>query len=394
MTIVQDCNIFGNVFSFEELYKWIENKIKKDKKNTSDNSSCVILIGPPGIGKTYSVEKMCDKLGIVIKRIDSTNCHSTKELDDLLTKMSSTNLEDSLRQQETHKLIFIDEFEVLVGLDRNMPSVLYQRLASTNSRGKSKPMPYIPIVVACNTNIEKKLGDIRRECKCIHLKNPDDADVMLLLRSYAKKHNINISSDSILSISEAAQGNMLHAIRMLSYEKLRNSETCEHENIDKMPDIDVLYNSPTRKIARFLFEEDIWMNPLRFHENLPAEIETRKETRNRKAIVYSEILRTMIEWDIMVSSSTDDSLADIAIEHLCKAPCYLLEQLKRKKSNNQTSMAYFTKTLSQMSLQKKMERQSYGDDYPWKHIGNYHYTLKKLKHNRKKFSVVDTDNTI
>jgi hypothetical protein len=75
------------------------------------------------------------------------------------------------------------------------------------------------------------------------------------------------------------------------------------------------------------------------------------------------------------------------------APCYLLEQLKRKKNDNQTSMVHFTKTLSQMSLQKKMERQSYNDEFPWKHIGNYHYTLKKQTLARKKFSAVDTDNT-
>ena len=407
MSIVQQCEIFGNIFCFEELYKWIENKINNKMTMTTNCSSCLVLVGPPGIGKTYAIEKLCTYMGIVVKRIDSMNCHSTKELDDLLTKISSTNLEDNLRQQDTKKIIFIDEFEVLVGLDRNIPSTLYQRLDYINSKGKSKSMPYIPILIACNTNIEKKLGDIRRECKFIHLNKLDDVDIMLMLRSYAKKNNIDMPSNIILSIAEIAQGNIQQALRMLNYELLqkdkKNTENTENTDntsiygiIDKMPDIDVLYNYPTRNIARKIFEEDLWMNPLRFHENLPAEIETRKGVKTKKATVYSEILKTMMEWDIMNTSTTDDAVNDLSLEHLCKAPCYLLGQLERRKNDNQTSMAYFTKTLSQMSLQKKMEKQSYNDNFPWKHIGNYNYTLKKHKdkHTKNKISSIDTDNTI
>ena len=175
---------------------------------------------------------------------------------------------------------------------------------------------------------------------------------------------------------------------------METEQILEHGNIDRMPDIDVLYDNPTKKIAKALFEEDMWMNPLRFHENLPIEIETRKGTKIKKATVYSEILKNIMEWDIMNTNTTDDISNEMSLEHLCKSPCYLLQQLQKKKKNDQTSMAYFTKTLSQMSLQKKMDIQSYNDNFPWKHIGNYHYTLKKQKQTRKKFSSVDTDNTI
>ena len=389
MSIVQQCGIFGNTFCFEDLYRWIENSTNNiSNKKATDQSSCVILIGPPGVGKSYGVERMCDQLGISIKRIDSTNCHSTKDMCDLLTKMASTNLEDSLLEKETKRIIFIDEFEVLVGLDRNMPSILYQHLDCSNAKTRTKPMPYIPVVVACNTNIEKKLGDLRRGCRCICLRNPDDADVMLMLRWHAQAIGMDAPSDLILSISEIVQGNMQQAVRILAYELVRISQniktTCKHATIDRMPDIDVLYTSPNRSTARMIFEEDMWMNPLRFHENLPAEIETRRGTRAKKATVYSEILRCLIEWDVM-STSIEDGCTEISTEHLCRAP-YLLEQLKRRKDGNQTSMVHFTKTLSQMSLQKKMEKQSYNDDFPWKHIGNYHYTLKKHNPTRKKFS--------
>ena len=109
-----------------------------------------------------------------------------------------------------------------------------------------------------------------------------------------------------------------------------------------------------------------------------------------KAVVYSEILRCMIEWDAM---STDDPCTDIPLEHLCNAPCYLLDRLKRRKNGGRASMTCFTRALSQMSLQKKMDKQCYKDEFPWKHIGNYHYTLSKQPPARKKFSAVDTDNT-
>jgi hypothetical protein len=200
---------------------------------------------------------------------------------------------------------------------------------------------------------------------------------------------------------------MLHALNSLEYELLKKNDTKSDEtyNIDRMPDIDTLYNNPTIEIAHILFEEDLWMNPLRFHENLPAEFDMRKGTKIQKGKIYSEILQCMTEWDMMVNTSKytytniDDIGNSIYTEHLCKAPCYLLKHLKKKKNGKDTSLAEFTKALSQMSLHTKMEKQSYNDSYPWKHVGNYFYSLKKNMKNiktkkDKKFSFVDTDNNI
>ena len=397
--ITEEQELFGNTFTFEDIYKWLQNSIDNPKTELN-TTSCMIIIGSPGIGKSYCVEKMCQKLGITIKKIDSSTCHSTKEMDDLIVKMSSTNLEDILSEQTTKKIIFIDEFEILINNDRNMSSLLYNRINATNN----KALPYIPIIIACNTNVEKKLGDLKRYCKIVYLKLPSDTDVMLMLLDHTKKHNITISAEVLLTISESVNGNMSHALKSLEYELLKRGTNVSSETyvIDKMPDIDTLYNDPSIETAHMLFEEDLWMNPLRFHENLPAEIDMRKGTKKRKGDIYSGILQCMTEWDTMVNTSkyTYTNIDDIGIsiytEHLCKAPCFLLKQLKKKKNGTDTSLAEFTKALSQMSLHKKMEKQSYNDNFPWNHVGNYFYSLKKnmkLKKN-KKFSFVDTDNNI
>jgi len=396
--ITDDVNLFGNTFYFEEIYKWLHDSIDNPKKELN-NSACLLIIGSPGVGKTYGVETICQKIGITIKKIDSSTCHSTKEMDDLIVKMSSTNLEDVLLQQIRKKIIFIDEFEILINNDRNMPSLLYNLINATNN----KALPYIPIIIACNTNVEKKLGDLKRYCKSIYLKKPSDTDVMLMLLAHTKRCNISISAEILLAISESVNGNMLHALNSLEYELLKKNRTTTTDEtyiIDRMPDIDTLYNDPSIEIAHMLFEEDLWMNPLRFHENLPAEIDMRKGTKAQKGKIYSEILKCMTEWDTMINTSvhtytnTDEIGNSIYTEHLCRAPCFLLKNLKKKKNGNDTSLADFTKALSQMSLHKKMEKQSYHDNFPWKHVGNYFYALKKIMKNKKnkKFSSVDTDN--
>ena len=335
---------------------------------------------------------MCETLGISIKKIDSSNCHSIKELEDLLTKMTTIHLTDALMGQVSKRLLFIDEFEILVQLDRNMPSVLYQRLMGQNSR----TLPYMPVVIACCNNMEKKLGDMKREWRCIHLKQPTETEIMLMLRNYVKRDvkpcGTYITADVLMTIAERANGNMQQALHMLDYERLlpvaeHTPLSYEHiQKIDMVPNIDVLYHNPSMEIARRLFLEDTWMNPLRFHENLPTELEFRKGTKLRKDDTYSHMLRCMIEWDAMnAQEDPDGCLADIAIDYLCNAPCSILARLKKKKAGGNTTLADFTKTLSQMSLQKKMEKQSYQDDFPWSHIGTYNYMLKKQTKKARNF---------
>lgn len=383
---MEELGIYGNTFGFEALYKWIQDSIHKEKPYM-DTSSCVILTGTPGVGKTFSIARMCERLGITIKKIDSSNCHSIKELEDLLTKMTTTHLTDALTGNVTKKLLFIDEFEILVQLDRNMPSMLYQRLMGHHG----KQLPYMPVVIACCNNMDKKLGDMKREWRCIHLKQPTEAEVMLTLRNHMKGDSSYITADVLMTIAEKANGNIQQALHMLAYERLmpsqEHTENTEHiHSIDTTPNIDVLYHNPSIDTARRLFLEDTWMNPLRFHENLPTELEFRKGTRVKKGETYSSILRCMIEWDAMsAQEDTDGCLIDIATDHLCNAPCRILAHLKKKKAGGDTTLADFTKTLSQMSLQKKMEKQSYHDDFPWNHIGTYNYTLKTIPKKARNF---------
>lgn len=384
--MIENIGIYGNRFCFEDLYHWIDDKVR-NPSNRMDKNCCITIIGAPGIGKTYSVEKICEALDIHIKRIDSTNCRSIKEISDMFIKMASTNLEEILMQKTRKKIIFIDEFDIMIQMDRNIPSAIYQ-LIDTQSSGK-RSLPYIPVVIACNDNIEKKLGDIRRLCKTIHLKPPTEADVILMLRSYTQINNIKIPMDVILNISEGSSGNIQHALQMLQYQLLiENSMANEKkQTLDSMPDINILYNNPSLKIAYHIFNEDIWMNPLRFHENLPKEMDMRKGLKQKKQKIYSNILRCMLNWDMMLSH--DMSHTDIAMTYLSYIPCYMLSELERKKNAKDASMNEFTKTLSQMSLQCKLKRHTYKDNFPWEHIGNYCYTIKNRK--IKKFSDVDTD---
>lgn len=380
---LQELGIFGNTFCFQELYKWIE-RIANSAFGNDGCGGCLLLLGPPGVGKTYAVDVMCNRLGVKIKKVDSTHCKTAKELGDILRKMFATDLTDIFLDCNTKKLIFIDELEVLLNTDRNIPSYIRQLFANE--------APNIPVVIACNSNVEKRLGDIKREWRLISLKYPSEADIMLMLKWYTGRHGIKAPCDILLSVSEMANGNMQQALKSMSYELLIASDTISSGSgaIDKMPNIDMLYNTTDRKLAVALFEEDTWMNPLRFHENLPGEIETRKGTKKTKAVAYSSILRCMLEWDVMQGYMDDKGAVNtnIPVEHLCNAPCSILASLERKKNAQQVGMEKFTKMLSQLSLHKKLERQTYQDGFPWKHVGAYFYTIKQKK---RKFSTVDTD---
>jgi DNA polymerase III delta prime subunit len=360
MNIQEDLGLFGNTLCFESLYRWLRDA-------ASTGQACLLMTGPTGTGKTYGVEQMCSQLGMVIRRIDSTNCHSIRELEDMLNKAVHTTVEEALLQQGAKRVLLIDELEVLLQTDRNMPSVLFQAVQEMEKNGGTHP----PILVCCNSSAERRIGSIRRAWRCIDLRPPSEAEVLLMLRSHTKKRGIRVGAETLLTISEGAGGNMHHALNML---QLGMSNAV----IDQAPPIEALYDNPSIQTAKRLFQEDMWMTPMRFHENLPCELHYRTGGRAKKSKAYSDILRCMMEWDVMMGSAhADENMEDIFLEHLCRAPCHLLSSLPRRKTNKTANMDAFSKTLSQMSLQKKMDKKTYEDDFPWKHLGNYIFTLKK-----------------
>ena len=68
-----------------DIKKEILELINNPDKNISFKS-CIIIFGKSGIGKTYTINKICNELNIEIINITSNNVSTANDLEDILFK--------------------------------------------------------------------------------------------------------------------------------------------------------------------------------------------------------------------------------------------------------------------------------------------------------------------
>jgi hypothetical protein len=349
----------GNSYACKELYKWLNNKLS-DNKLTYE--SICILSGDSGIGKTRGVEALVKNLNKTLIKIDCNNCSNSKDLKDILIKSTSSNLLSQLENIKIERIILIDELEALLSFDRTIINVLCNLI-------DLKTIINMRIVITCNMSDIKSISKFKN----INMVSVKDSDLLLYLR---RKYS-TISCDKLLNIVEKSQGNICSAITLI--EGLFNSKKDNISNIDNLYnnlDIDNIFN---------ILEQDPWLHPLRFHENLMNELNQRKGVIKVKEDTYIEIMKGLCDWDYMMTYNKGKDLTiplmfiSYIIQIIYKLP---------KKKNNDSNMNNFTRMFNYLSLKKKNSINMYSEEFPWQMIGNLHKINIEVnkKRKQKKFS--------
>ena len=117
---------------------------------------------------------------------------------------------------------------------------------------------------------------------------------------------------------------------------------------------------------------DMWLNPLRFHENLIYELKQRIQprTKPKKEDIYTCILEDLCHWDILMCNN----VCEPALQ-LIAASVTRLDKLALKKTAA-PSQTEFTKLINMLSVRKKAINSLYEstDDrkkFPWHKVGSY-----------------------
>jgi nucleoside-triphosphatase THEP1 len=340
----------GNNNKYIEIKDWILDLYKKNNQYISVES-CIFISGNNGIGKTYNIKKICELLNLFIVNIDSYNCNTSDKITDLIYKTINSSLVQILTNNTSKKILIIDEIDTLLSFDRTISISLLNILLA-------KKLKNIPIICICTPDILKKIGDIKKRCKILELSLPSDDDILMLLK------NVNINKKKICdlkSIARNANGNISQALK--NYESFEN-----FYNIDKIYNIEHLYsNKFDRNIFKEIILSDPWLVPLRFHENLLIELNTKRIcTDKKRKELYKSFTKMICYFDLLMYKN----IIEIAVDYFI---CIIYELTKLPlKKNTESTMTNFTKILSYLSLQKKYLKQSYSMNFPLYQIGNYH----------------------
>lgn len=342
----------GNQVKYKEIMDWIIDRVNQ-KQSAISCKDLLFVSGNYGIGKTYSINKICGHLNLDTIRLTINTCVSSHELLDNITKITSSSLLQIFKNENRPKVILIDEFESMLAFDRTISTTLFNIL----SQGKMKQIPIVCIISPDNL---KKLGTIKKKCKIVELEQPTDDDIMLVLQTV---HDIDATK--LRKIISDCKNNLSQCIF-----KIEDKCNIYSDNIDEIMNIDCLYSGDynIRHITRIV-SNDPWLIPLRFHENLIFELNKRYTTINKRNAYYNFFMNNMVMFDVFMCSN----FTELACYYFSSI-VYPLSNLPLKK-NSKSDLSKFTKLLSYMSLQTKYNKKSYSLCFPLYQISNYHVNM-------------------
>ena len=392
----------GNLRQYTRLVSWIEKSVESGEI-LSYKHICIV-IGASGIGKTHGIENAIKSTSKHLYRLNNLDCNNSKDFRDLLTKITSAHIVSQINNiSNNQKVIWLDDFDSYLIFDRTFLHTLQNIL-------DDEKFPAIKIIISTTSADIKHYNKFYTLGSIIKLNIPEIADIILFLRHTYK----NLAVRIISQIAETSNGSVSCAIhmanienRILSNKLIENEENELKESIDEdtqplneiittndnFPELVHLFNEPYDiNVGRFLYDQDPWLHPLRFHENVLNEFKLRKGLQDDKNKTYIDILELFCKWDQLMSYAkiNDGSGMNIAIELIAHVS-YLLKDYPKKKNVN-SSMDEFTRMFNYLSLKKKNAVALYIPDFPWIKIGNYYKhlydDLNKIKKQpkAKKFS--------
>jgi hypothetical protein len=346
----------GNHNIYSSILIWLQ-KFNYDIKISAE--SCIIVAGPTSIGKSYSINSICNYLDYEITLIDNNNCHNSQYLKDIMCKSTSSSFIQILTNNFKKKVIIIDNFDSLFISDKTINLTLLRILLENKLKN-------IPIICVSNNDIIKKIGDIKKVCNIYTLTTPNNDEITEILQS--KDVDIN----NIDKLCSNSNGNLNKLFRDINND---NNDILYSDSIDYTSDINILYSTNfNRSQTKKILIKDPWMIPLKFHENLIIYLNNRNISLNKYNEYYKSFMYIMCIYDYYMFKEN----IEFCVE-LFASKVYYLSILKYK--NNATSnIGNFTKMLSYLSLQKKNIKNNYNiKNMPLYQLSNYHISLCNRK---------------
>jgi energy-coupling factor transporter ATP-binding protein EcfA2 len=370
------------------FHQWIqrqaEHSVNSSPNFTLNSSQCLFITGSHGIGKTQWVKEMCEGIGHRILWLTPDKCETSSQMESMLKKLFSTIdtvFDDFPLKDYT---IVIDDWETMIANDRSMFLYFQQSISKSiaNPHGRR-------IISIGNLAMEKRFREIK-QATLISMYPLDERDICLFLRAEFPM----LSTGLIASIAEMCEGNLRHALETAGFEKTQMAPaqtaipnkkyqlslpTFVYETTHKLPTIHHLFQLKSSHEGYLLVQQDPWMIPLRFHENLLKDMENRKGTQAQKIKAYDRFLSNILTWDyFMATSLHKDSIHGFpmdSISHITGTLLYATQTYPpylKKPKHPITDLTDFTKMLSQLSLHKKQIHGFY-DRYKGSHYPIYDY---------------------
>lgn len=209
----------------KKLYAWLINwhknqsgQVKHIKPNpwakNSDGAffKAALLSGPPGIGKTTTVQVICNELGFDLIEFNASDTRSKKLLEEEVSELlSNTTLknyfQDNKSKPSSKHVLLMDEVDGMAGNeDRGGLQELIKLIKLTD----------IPIVCICNDRNHSKMRTLANYTFDLRFSKPRLEQIRAAMKSICFKENINITNEDLDLLIESTNQDIRQIINHLA----------------------------------------------------------------------------------------------------------------------------------------------------------------------------------
>jgi len=171
-------------------------------KNKAMKQKAVILVGPPGTGKTTTVYVMADKYNYDVMEINASDFRNEEKIH---RSVGIAAVKKSIKDKKG-TIILIDEVDGISGMeDRGGLGALIKIIKETRN----------PIILTANDISDQKFSTLKRHVMEIKYKSIQIATKVKVLQNLCKLENIEYDDKVLEQISENARGDLRAAINDL-----------------------------------------------------------------------------------------------------------------------------------------------------------------------------------
>lgn len=179
------------------------------KTFNQQNKKCVIIYGPPGIGKTTSAVICAKEAGFHVIEFNASDTRNKQSIEkiarDVFTNQTLFNFSDTPRRTPLRTCIIFDEVDGMSSGDRGGIQALSEFVK------KSK----IPIICICNDGYNKKLQPLKKDSLEIPFEAPKIHEIAQRLQTICDKEKITMNRQKYFTIINKSSGDIRSALNSL-----------------------------------------------------------------------------------------------------------------------------------------------------------------------------------
>ena len=282
--------------------------------------------------------------------------------------------------------IIMDEVDGMSSGDKGGVSELISFINPNKGKRKKdkKKLSYQnPIICICNSDKDKKIQDLRKECEVLKYNIPKLSEITEFAEKVVKKEKIKVDEEKLLDLVTFSQRDIRKLLGNIQFLKLGHTKnkkleinTCREEISDRMPDesnnlsgldkkieeaslfqsvFQVLESRPSIEEIVRISQSDRSLINLLVHENIISILQNYKTSDSSKIKSLEKIYSYIGESDMLESylfHNYHHHISEINSILRCGACSYALDELPRNKNPTfRFEDLVFSKLMSKFSVQ-------------------------------------------